>query len=195
MDQTAIPFFAEISPELPPELLSQVLEKSSMVTFKPGDLIIESGEVSNKGYLIVKGLIRNYHIMPDDSEHSVLFRKEGEFVVSYPSMFNGEPSTENTEALEETTAIELNLHEIRELIKNNLEFAGAYIKILEQSLVMTISRIDDFTLRTPEERYVRFISKHPDLTDRIQQQHLASFLGITPISLSRIKARLRRKAS
>ncbi len=195
MDNPLLHLLGEQSSEIPEELLTQVLATGRMVTFKPGDRIIEAGETTYKGYVILKGLIRNFHVLPDESERSVLFRQEGEFVTSYASLFSNEPSTENTEALEETSTFEFDMLEIRALTENNLAFIRSYTKVLEQSLVETIRRIDEFTLKTPEERYQTFISRHPDLKDRVQQKYLASYLGITPISLSRIKSRLRKQSS
>ncbi len=195
MDNPLLQLLGEQASEVPEELLSQILATGHMVTFKPGDRIIEAGETTYMGYVILKGLLRNFHVLADESERSVLFRKEGEFVVSYASLFSHEPSTENTEALEETTALEFDMLEVRALTEHNLAFVHSYSKVLEQSLIETIRRIDEFTLKTPEERYISFISRHPDLKDRVQQKHLASYLGITPISLSRIKSRLRKQSS
>lgn len=169
--------------------MAAVLRLASMRTVKAGEHLIRAGTVNYSGFLLVKGLLRNYHILPDGSERTVLFTAEGGSVASYASVLRNMPSVEQVTALEESLVIVMDVRELRKLMDSSLDLTRAYAQVVEQLLLGAITRIDRFVLLSPEERYFTFVREQPGLEQRIPQKHLASYLGITPVSLSRIRAR------
>jgi len=176
-------------PFLTEEDLAAVMRLTSMRTIRVGEHLIRAGTVNYSGFLVVKGLLRNYHILNDGSERTVLFTAEGGAIASYASVISNMPTVEQVTALEETIVITMDTRDLRKLMAGSPNLMTAYTQIIERMLLDAITRIDRFVLLSPEERYHAFVKEHPGLEQRIPQKYLASYLGITPVSLSRIRAR------
>jgi len=192
--QEPIPLFKRQFPYLTDDDIEKLLALGRVRHFEAGDLFIEAGETTFNSAVVLEGMLRNYHSNDEDADKTVLFTVEGQTAMSYATVFMDKPSADTVEALEDTILLVSDFREIKELSRNNPRISRMVNDKLETRLVETITRIDDFTLRSPEQRYVRFAEDNPILLERVQQKHLASFLGITPISLSRIKTRLKRRA-
>lgn len=159
-------------------------------TLEAGEFFIKAGKVNYAGALVIKGLLRNYHLLPNQVERTVLFTNEGKTVGSYSSIIANMPSVENVAALETTVIAWADTRELKRAIQSNNNLMRAYLETVEQMLLQAISRIDQFVLLSPEQRYTQFVNDNPTLEQRIPQKHLASYLGITPISLSRMRKRM-----
>lgn len=187
--QDPLSLIKERFPYLHEDDMAAVMRLASMRTVSAGEHLIRAGTVNYSGFLVVKGLLRNYHILPDGSERTVLFTSEGGSVASYATVFRNLPTVEQVTAIEETLVIAMDTREMRKLMESRPELRLAYSQVIEQLLLDAITRIDRFVLLSPEERYRAFVKENPGLEQRIPQKHLASYLGITPVSLSRIRAR------
>ena len=170
-----------------------LISVSSIKMIEANEILIREGELSFQGYFVLEGMLRNYHINHHGDEKTVLFTWEGQTIVAYSSTFLNEPATEFTEALEPTTVLNLDFRDLRRKAEENPRVNKAYIQMLEEALIACIHRVDDFTQNSPEERYLALLKKQPLLLQRVPQKHLASYLGITHISLSRIRARVAKK--
>ncbi|MBX7182686.1 MAG: Crp/Fnr family transcriptional regulator [Bacteroidia bacterium] len=173
--------------------LQQVAEILELKQLKAGEVFIREGDLTYKLALVLEGLLRNFHFTENGDEKTVLFSWEGEIVGGYNCIFHNQPAKENVEALEPTTMVVINYHDFTKLTQKNPRLLQAHLTFLEQAFVEAIKRIDDFTLNSPEERYIRLLKEKPFLLQRVPQKHLASFLGITHISLSRIRKRISTK--
>ena len=180
-------------PYLSEQDVMSVARIAVMRTVAVGEHFIRSGTVNYNAALVIKGLLRNYHVLPDNSERTVLFTSEGGSVASYASVLSNMPSIEQVTAIEDTLLILMDMREVRKVIEGNDALMRGYTEVLEKMLLAAIDRIDQFVLRSPEERYLRFVKERPDLEQRIPQKYLASYLGITPVSLSRIRGRAVRR--
>lgn len=175
------------------EDLAQIMPLISFKVLTAGELFIQEGDMSYQIAIVLEGLLRNFHFTEDGEEKTVLFTWEAEVVAGYKCIFLNEPATENIEALEPTTLVVFDYHAFKALTHENTRFVQAHLQILEKAFVEAILRIDDFTLNSPEERYLRLLTERPFLLQRVPQKHLASFLGITQVSLSRIRKRITQK--
>ncbi len=157
---------------------------------KPGDVFLEEGSQKNNLYFITKGLIRSYYINEKGEEITNRLRYENQLIASYEILFFNQTSRFNFQAIEQTELLVINFIELRKIIEQNtkLDTGRRYfmMKILSESL----AAVDDFILLSPEQRYLKFIQDHPVLLNRAPIKYIANVLGITPVSLSRIRKRI-----
>jgi CRP-like cAMP-binding protein len=153
---------------------------------------IKVGDTTKKVGFIISGLIRFYHLN-DGEEYNIIFKKEFEMASSFESIILNQPSSYSFEALEDTQMMVYDYAEMEELFAKNhqLERFGRYF--IQQELAQAVKIYEGHLFFSPEERYLKFIEKYPDLMNRVPLKHLSSFLGITPVSLSRIRKRISAK--
>lgn len=172
------------------ENLLKIAEKGRMKTFKKGELILGIGERMTKVYFILKGLARSYYIDNDGSDITKAFLCEYSFCI-VESFFTNEPSCQSFEAIENMIVLEYNADELKSMIFATPELKELYIKMLEETIVYKMRRESSFQLESATERYLNFKKLLPNIEDRVKQSYIASYLGITPVSLSRIRRALR----
>ncbi len=150
---------------------------------------IKAGDTTKKVGFIINGLIRFYHLK-DGEEYNIIFKKEFEMASSFESIVLNQPSSYNFEALEDTQILVYDYTEMEQLFAQNhqLERFGRYF--IQQELAKAVKTYEGHLFYSPEERYLKFIEDYPDLMNRIPLKHLSSFLGITSVSLSRIRKRI-----
>ncbi len=155
-----------------------------------GERIVTEGEVFYHSVIILKGLLRNYVILSSGEERTVYLAYEGMQDSCPESIFEDKPATATIEALEPCLLLYLDTRKLDKLSRNRAVLLRFKIKMMENGLMAVVNRVKFLTDFTPEERYLHMRDNHPKLMNRVSQKHLASYLGITPVSLSRIKARL-----
>lgn len=187
-------FFKYRYPYLTRKDVELLLEESEMLELKPGDIFFEEGDTTRRTGFIMKGLLRGYHREEGkEEETTVVFIPEGQPCTSYQWLRGANPSLETFEALEPTQIMVNTVERLEKLRQYHINILRLYSNTLEDKLIGTIERIQDFTMRNPETRYLALMDSRPDLLQRVSQKHLASYLGITQQSLSRIRARISRK--
>ncbi len=153
---------------------------------------IEPGAVCKEFGFIASGSVRYYHIK-DGEEITGYFSFEHEFVSSYKSYLTQQPCYGYIQALEDTELITIS-HTNMQLMLNNpmlaykMERFGRLVG--EYYLICYEDRMTSFITKTPEERYLDLLSTGKDILQRMPQHYIAHFLGITPVSLSRIRRRI-----
>lgn len=167
----------------------KVISKTELRKLKVGEFLIEEGKVTNFTAYIIKGLFRAY-VMRDGEERTVLFRKEMEFIGAPPSMFKQAPAQENVVAVEDSVVLIIDFVGFRKLARESMALSAAYTNLIEEMLLEGVERIQDFTTLSPEQRYLKFVDENKGLMNRIQLKHIASYIGVTEQSLSRIRARV-----
>lgn len=173
--------------------ISTIVANSKIKTFEEGDLLIKEGELCQEAMIVLKGIVRCYIVDEKGEEKNYYIGSKNTLVGSTESLILNEPSKENFEALEKTTVVAFNHFKMEELAEDNLSLTLFKVKHLEQTIIMQQERIRFFALFTPEERYQYLLDNHPEIVKRVHQKHIASFIGITPVSLSRIKGRFKEK--
>ncbi len=153
------------------------------------DFYIKKGEVCKDVSFITKGGFRSYYII-DGKEVTSYFSFENDYVTDYESFLLKKPSLLNIQAIEDTELLVIPYDKMQQLYKTGSN-AERYGRLVAESLfVMVYQQKMEFMLYNPEERYVRLLSQRPDLFQRVPQVYMASLLGITPETLSRIRKRM-----
>lgn len=159
------------------------------VAYKKGDFFLAEGQVCNKVGFIAKGLMR-YYINHDGEERIYAFSQENEFVCNYESFLSKSPSSKIIQALEDTDVLVISYNDLQTFyakIREGERFGRIAIELVFLQLIKDLS---SYYTDTPELRYQKFIQNHADLQQRISQYHIASFVGVKPQSLSRIRKRI-----
>jgi len=174
-----------LSPEEIGILSSLFKEKS----YKKGDFFLEEGRICKHVGFIAKGLMR-YYINHDGEEKTYGFSQENEFVCNYESFLPQKPSSKIIQALEDCDVYIISHHDLQLLYANVHEGERFGRIAIEVVFIQLLKDISSFYTDTPELRYERFLKNHSDLQQRISQYHIASFVGVKPQSLSRIRKRI-----
>jgi CRP-like cAMP-binding protein len=153
-----------------------------------GEHLFEAGNICRYVAFIETGLVR-YYVMDDKEEKTNYFNKEGEFVCDYMSFLPQTVSFVSIQALEDSTLYVIN-HTDLQTFYRNVEHGERFGRLgMEQVFVQAINQIRSLYTEPPEIRYQKFIANYPDIGQRIPQYYIASFVGVKPQSLSRIRNR------
>lgn len=157
------------------------------------EFLLREGEVCNYTYFVEKGLLRMYSIDKNGKEHIIQFAPEKWLISDRSSLYFSEKSKYYIEAVEESEILFLK----NDFFANiNLEFPNTVENndlLLQKHIRNLQNRVNSLLSDTAEERYMSFIKMYPDILLRVPQWMVASYLGITPESLSRVRKELARK--
>ncbi|MDO4163921.1 MAG: Crp/Fnr family transcriptional regulator [Bacteroides sp.] len=179
--------------QLPEKDLLAFLAHMTEVHFTKGELILKEGERNTNFYLIKKGIWRAYYLT-DGTDNSLWFVSPGDVAFSSWGYIDDKPSLINIESVNESIAYCIDKASAEELFSGSMEMANFSRKIFEREILA----VDNATLvystpSTAEGRYLTLMEENPELLQGVPLKYLASYLYITPQSLSRIRAGLRRK--
>lgn len=139
-------------------------------------------------YFVEKGALRIYYLK-DGTDITESFEFENAIVARVESLFSGRPSRKAIQAIEDTGLIAINASRLFALYDTHPVLERLFRKIFEEAYVKTVMRIESLQFHNAEERYHNLLKDQPDVLKRIPLKHIASYLGITQVSLSRIRAR------
>jgi len=155
--------------------------------FKKGTLLFQQHKIEKNIYFIKKGMVRAYADTPE-RQVTFWFGSEGATAVSMKSYVNNEPGYENIELLEDGSFYRINADDLQKLYQTDIEIANWGRKFAEKELIKSEERLISLQFKSAKERYRALMTHQPDLLRRVALGHLASYLGITQVSLSRIRA-------
>lgn len=172
--------------------LDEFLKTGKPVSFNKGDYILRQGEVSNKAYFVIKGFVRHFVINPDGNEKTIRLTPENAFFYSSNiSYYLGEQSYINCQAIEPCECLYWEKQELDKLKEVNLEFikfeSEKLIEFIIEKHLKEISRLT----KTARERLEEFNEKNISWFNRIPHHIIASYLDMTPETLSRLRANLK----
>ena len=153
-----------------------------------GDFFLRPGEVSRKIGFVRQGVFRNFQGR-DGDEHTYYFGREGEFIGDYESFLPAQPARHGIQALEDARLFTISHANLQRLYREVREGEKFGRLVAEYLFVDVLRQLTSFYEETPEERYARFVGTYPDLQQRIPQYYIASYVGVKPQSLSRIRGR------
>ena len=177
---------------LTPEEVDMVLSHAQVVLFPKDKVILEEGQVSREAYFIMSGLIRKY-VVVDGDERTTYFYAEEETVTLYTDGLDPGPSPHYFACVEDTIAIRCADGTGLETFSEFPRFEPVARALGEKNLRAAQNVLTNFMVSSPEERYLHLLKTRPDLIQRVPQYQLASYLGVQPESLSRIRKRLAAK--
>lgn len=151
--------------------------------------LVKEGEIAREIYFINQGLLRLYYSKEGEEITAFIFR-EGLFASSYDSFLQQSPGIQSLEALEDSDLLVLSFDRLQELYEKLPKMNILTRKVAEQRFINAQRILSSFILDSPEERYLKFEEQNKDLLQRVPQHIIASYLGITPVSLSRIRKRI-----
>lgn len=169
------------------------LKHTRALQLNTGDIFLEQGSLKSCIYFVKKGLIRSYYVDEKGEEITNRLRYENQVLSCYEIDLLKEPSRFTLQALEPTELIIMDTITMKQIVDNNPKLEAGRRFFLTNSLVELLKVVDDFILLSPEERYIKFVQEHPELLSRIPNKYIANVLGITPVSLSRIRKRIANK--
>lgn len=170
-----------------------LLKASKLESFKAQSYLMEEGSRNRKVYFINKGLVRFYIVNEKGDEITTLIRWENQTFLNPDVIFFDRPSRFYIQALEDTKAFTLDYDQLQAIIDQNPKLEKNRKHILLNVLKETLTQRESFVLYSPEERYLNFVQTKPDIINRVPGKYIANILGITPVSLSRIRKRLATK--
>ncbi len=169
----------------------------SLVRFRKvtkGEYLLHAGQTARKILFVCQGILVSQYVNKDGSTHIKNFFLEGNFAASKVSLLLSAPSGFALECLEDGVVIEMDFKQYKGLILAHDDLKHFYIAYLEHKwIIENEKRQIAFATQTARERYLTFLEDYPALDKRVPQWHIASYLGITPTQLSRIRKELRKK--
>lgn len=171
------------------ETLSELKSLVEPCSFPKRHRLVREGAAEGKAYFIEKGITRSYW-MVDGEEITTSFSTEGGIVFSMDELYYGILSEEYVETIEPVEAFAISLDDLRKLFETRLDFAN-WSRVIHQNEYRRLHRSHKERLTlTAAERYLAFRSQFPDVCLRANLGHIASYLGISPSTLSRLRKRI-----
>lgn len=163
--------------------------------FKPrrirkNEFFLHANERSNEVALILKGVFRSFSIDQAGNDTTKYFYTQGEILLSYYAYLSQTESNYSIQALEDSDLLIARLSEFEKVVEGNYPLLLFYKKSIDAILVKKERHASSFTLLSNTQRYEQFLTDYPGLERHIKQYQLASYLGMTPVTLSRIRKKL-----
>lgn len=176
--------------DLSKEELNEVMKISTLRLFREGDIIRQIGDENDTIGLILSGFIRSYYLDENGNETTRYFHPENSFFMD-EGLVNYPKSICACEALEDCVVLTFPTKQVKEVALRHEGLRNLYIILLENGIKYKIERENLFLTCNATERYLQFVEKYPKLCDKVRQSYIATYLGITPESLSRIRRSLK----
>ncbi|RIW12396.1 Crp/Fnr family transcriptional regulator [Algoriphagus lacus] len=182
-------FLQKIQP-LTPSALEAIYSLCSLIAVRKNQNLQEIGMRCKTIYFVKEGLARIFYLK-GGNEVTEYFAFENDLIIRAESLFTGKPSLKAIQALEDTVFIGIPADQLFSLFDTFPQIERLFRKIIEQAYVHTVNRMETIQFHSAEERYAQLVEEKPNLIQRIPLKYIASYLGITQVSLSRIRASIR----
>ncbi|WP_339787516.1 Crp/Fnr family transcriptional regulator [uncultured Imperialibacter sp.] len=161
-------------------------------SYKKGTILLREGQIATECYFNIKGCVRHYYLS-DGEEKTTQFYTEEQSIASMNSYLNKVPANHYLECLEDTTLAVFGYEKEKELYRKHPKFESLCRLSMEDDFGKQQEMLANYIIQSPEERYLNLLETRPNLLNRVPQYHLASYLGVKPESLSRIRKRVAEK--
>jgi len=152
--------------------------------------LLQDGDVCKSVGFVERGALRLYHVCEDGTEHIVQFALEGKFITDLYSFLTTEPSTYNIDAIEDSELVLITKSASDELRKLSSKYQEYIFQLTSEAYIQLEKRLTSISSLTLEERYKDLTANYPDIIQRVPQHMIASYMGLTPETLSRVRKRI-----
>ena len=191
MIESIIAYFSEIYP-MSSGLKQDLQNEVEIKYFRAGEAILQEGKIARHACFVLEGLAKSYYLK-DGEEVVTKFMDEKTIITSIFSFYSRKPGSENIVALEDTTLACIHYDKLQVLYKKHLEFNYIIRVVTEQYLVASEMQLYNLRKQTAEAKYFSFVNDYSYLLQRLTQKDIASYLGITTETLSRVRAGYKKK--
>ncbi|MFV8341044.1 Crp/Fnr family transcriptional regulator [Flavobacterium sp. XS2P39] len=188
MENKLLKYFSEIMP-LSNEEVAAIVETMNVKQYKKGTILLKEGQVSSEVYFVLEGCIRQYYLV-DGEEKTGNFFTEEQWVVNVNNFGKIIPSPFYLECCVDSSVVVGSRQKEESLYKRFPKLETVSRKVMEKVFGEQQQIMASYTTDTPEQRYLKLLKSRPDLIQQIPQYQIASYIGVKPESLSRIKKRV-----
>jgi CRP/FNR family transcriptional regulator len=160
---------------------------SSVKKLRKNQYLLQAGDVCRFAVFVAQGCLRTYTVDQKGNEHIIYFAVENWWAGDRESYMTEKPSVFNIDAVEETEVVFFTKEHFEKIAKEIPAFNQMINEILQKSFNVSQNRIHAAISFTAEEKYLDFLQRYPQLANRVPQQLIASYLGMTPETLSRVR--------
>ena len=171
----------------------EIADVFNATEIRRGELFLKEGQVSNQYLILNEGFMRAYSFDPDGNEVTTAFHSRAYPVFEVASFFNRTPSKENIQALTDCSGWEITYEQLNMLFHSIPEFRNFGRSILVKGFAALKTRMLSMITETAEERYLSLIQSNPEIFQYAPLKQIASYLGVTDTSLSRIRKEMMKK--
>lgn len=176
---------------LTPDEVNVIASLFSFRTFRKRQYILQAGEINRHETFVVKGLTRTYEVDEKGQEHIVQFGLEDWWIGDLYSFLTETPSKYNIDCLEDTDVFQITRPNLEVLYEKVPRMERHFRIIIQNAFIASTSRVASSLVKSATDRYLEFIAQYPQIGERVPNHQIASYLGITPQSLSRIRSQAR----
>jgi CRP-like cAMP-binding protein len=173
--------------------VQKLLSDCESITVKKHTYLLRAGQKAKHAFYVKQGLLNQHHIDTKGKTHIFLFAPENWLLADRESEYFNQPSSYFIEALEDSEVYLITQDALLKFSNSNPAFMETNIHMLQKHILSLQKRVTMMQSATAEERYLEFIKTYPDILMRVPQTMVASYLGIAPESLSRIRKDLAHK--
>ncbi|HEY9048238.1 MAG TPA: Crp/Fnr family transcriptional regulator [Ohtaekwangia sp.] len=166
-----------------------VITKFHPHLYRKRQYALQHGDVCQHFHFVVRGCLRLYKVDHEGAVHVLQFATENYWIIDLTSFHRTKPSVLNIDALEDTVVLRIAYKDLIDLYVNAPKFDRIFRVLMENHFMQQQERIAQLFSSTAEERYQSFLEDYPHLLNRISQVQIASYLGVTPEFLSRVRSR------
>ena len=171
---------------LPTNCIEEFEAKATVRSVHKKEVVVAQGQISNRIFFVVEGALRAYYLK-DGNDISDWFAFEGEFICAIQSYFSDLPSPHYIESIETSALLEISKADIQYLSEKCREFERLANVVTTQTMLRLQERIVSLQFETAQQKYLNLLRQRPNIEQRVPLTHIASYLGITIETLSRIR--------
>lgn len=189
MENRLIAHFAKFTP-LSKEEEKALRESMLIKQYRKGEYLVKEGQYNSNTFFVLEGLVRQFQIV-DDDDKTTGFYTEDQWIIALDSS----KATDNLICMEDTSVVVGNEQKAMELFSQFPQFEKLSRQVMESTFQEQQALMSAYITDKPEQRYLRLLKSRPDIFQRVPQYDIASYIGVKPESLSRIRKKLLKPGS